>query len=124
MWSPGVDIARLEYKAHDLFLEGRDLDFQIDFTSYLTTRKFATANYGLLYTAKGMASLLILAGNHLQAETKSWVLVFAVMIAFDWLAALLAWRFSFSSPRPCWRRCAACSWIVSIAAACSSRSMA
>src|ERR1700704_1003746 len=33
MWSPGVDIARLEYKAHDLFLESRDLNFQIDFSS-------------------------------------------------------------------------------------------
>jgi sulfonate transport system substrate-binding protein len=48
MWSPGVDIARLEYKAHDLFLEGRDLDFQIDFTSYLTTRKFAAENPDLV----------------------------------------------------------------------------
>jgi sulfonate transport system substrate-binding protein len=48
MWSPGVDIARLEYKAHDLFLEGRDLDFQIDYTSYLTTRKFATDNPALV----------------------------------------------------------------------------
>ena len=48
MWSPGVDIARLEYKAHDVFLEGRDLDFQIDYTSYLTTRKFATANPALV----------------------------------------------------------------------------
>ena len=37
MWSPGVDIAKLEYRAHDIFLEGRDLDFQIDYTSYLTT---------------------------------------------------------------------------------------
>lgn len=44
MWSPGVDIARLQYQAHDLFLEGRDLDFQIDYTSYLTTRKFAEDN--------------------------------------------------------------------------------
>ncbi|QOZ38284.1 NrtA/SsuA/CpmA family ABC transporter substrate-binding protein [Bradyrhizobium sp. CCBAU 53421] len=48
MWSPGVDIARLDYKAHDIFLEGRDLDFQIDYTSYLTTRKFATENPGLV----------------------------------------------------------------------------
>ena len=48
MWSPGVDIARLEYKAHDLFLEGRDLDFQIDYSSYLTTRKFATDNPALV----------------------------------------------------------------------------
>jgi sulfonate transport system substrate-binding protein len=48
MWSPGVDIARFEYKAHDIFLEGRDLEFQIDFTSYLTTRKFATENPALV----------------------------------------------------------------------------
>jgi len=48
MWSPGVDIARLDYKAHDIFLEGRDLEFQIDYTSYLTTRKFATDNPALL----------------------------------------------------------------------------
>jgi sulfonate transport system substrate-binding protein len=48
MWSPGVDIARVEYKAHDLFLEGRDLEFQIDFTSYLTTRTFAETNPALV----------------------------------------------------------------------------
>jgi sulfonate transport system substrate-binding protein len=48
MWSPGVDIARLEYKAHDIFLEGRDLEFQIDYTSYLTTRKFAADNPALV----------------------------------------------------------------------------
>jgi sulfonate transport system substrate-binding protein len=44
MWSPGVDIARLEYKAHDIFLEGRDLDFQIDFSAFVVTRRFAQAN--------------------------------------------------------------------------------
>ncbi|RJF86933.1 sulfonate ABC transporter substrate-binding protein [Oleomonas cavernae] len=44
MWSPGVDIARVEYKAHDVFLEERDLDFQIDFTSWLTRRQFAEEN--------------------------------------------------------------------------------
>ncbi len=48
MWSPGVDIARLDYKAHDIFLEGRDLEFQIDYTSYLTTRKFAIENPALV----------------------------------------------------------------------------
>ena len=31
-----------------LFLEGRDLEFQIDYTSYLTTRKFATDNPALV----------------------------------------------------------------------------
>ncbi len=48
MWSPGVDIARFEYKAHDVFLEERDLDFQIDFTSYLTRREFAQNNPDLV----------------------------------------------------------------------------
>lgn len=44
MWSPGVDIARLDYKAHDIFLEGRDLDFYIDYSSYVTSRAFAQQN--------------------------------------------------------------------------------
>lgn len=44
MWSPSVDIARQDYKAHDIFLEGRDLEFQIDYSSYVTSRKFATDN--------------------------------------------------------------------------------
>lgn len=48
MWSPGVDIARLEYKAHNIFLEGRDLPFQIDFTSYLTRRRFVDENPALI----------------------------------------------------------------------------
>ena len=47
-WSTGVDISRLEYKAHDISVDGRDLDFQIDFTSYLTTRRFATENPALV----------------------------------------------------------------------------
>ncbi len=53
-------------------------------------RKYATTNYGLLYTAKGTASLLILLGNRLQDQSGSWAPVFAFMIAFDWIAALLA----------------------------------
>jgi sulfonate transport system substrate-binding protein len=48
MWSPGVDIARANYKGHNIFLEGRDLDFQIDFNSYVTTRKFAEDNADLV----------------------------------------------------------------------------
>jgi sulfonate transport system substrate-binding protein len=48
MWSPGVDIARDQYKAHDLFVEGRDLDFQIDYSSFLTTRDFAATNPDLV----------------------------------------------------------------------------
>jgi sulfonate transport system substrate-binding protein len=48
MWTPGVDIARAEYKAHDIFFEGRDLDFFIDFSSLLTTRKFSEENADLV----------------------------------------------------------------------------
>src|SRR5262249_26458071 len=53
-------------------------------------RKYATTNYGLLYTAKGPATVLIWLCNRLQPATGSWELVFAIMIAADWLAALLA----------------------------------
>ncbi len=53
-------------------------------------RKFATTNYSWLYTAKGAAGLLVALCNRLQAHTGGWDEVFAVMIAFDWLAALLA----------------------------------
>lgn len=48
MWSPGVDIARVEYKAHDIFLEERDLPFQIDFNTYLTRRDFTEQNPDLV----------------------------------------------------------------------------
>lgn len=51
---------------------------------------FATTNYGLLYTAKGTAALLISLANRLHAETGSWVPVFGLMIAADLAAALLA----------------------------------
>lgn len=53
-------------------------------------RKFATTNYGWLYTAKGAAGILVALCNRLQAHTGSWDSVFAIMIAFDWLAASLA----------------------------------
>src|ERR1044072_194860 len=53
-------------------------------------RKFATTNYSWLYTAKGAAGLLVALCNRLQAQSESWDQVFAVMIVFDWLAALLA----------------------------------
>jgi len=48
MWSPGVDIARTQYKGHDIFVEGRDLDFQIDFNAWLTTRQFSQRNRDLV----------------------------------------------------------------------------
>ncbi len=53
-------------------------------------RKFATMNYGLLYTAKGTASLLVPLGSYLQQTTGNWTAVFVCAIAFDWIAALLA----------------------------------
>src|SRR5262245_29078746 len=52
--------------------------------------KFATTNYGLLYTAKGAASLLVILCYLLRTQTGSWAPAFAVMIAADWTAALLA----------------------------------
>jgi sulfonate transport system substrate-binding protein len=48
MWSPGVDIARSEYNGHDIFVEGRDLDFQIDFSSWLARREWAQRNRALV----------------------------------------------------------------------------
>jgi MFS transporter, OFA family, oxalate/formate antiporter len=53
-------------------------------------RRFATTNYGLLYTAKGTASLLVPLGNVLKAATGSWMPIFIVAIVFDWIGALLA----------------------------------
>src|SRR3989475_3554406 len=53
-------------------------------------RKFATTNYGLLYTAKGTASLLVPLANVLQAATGSWMPIFVLAIAFDWIGAGLA----------------------------------
>ncbi|MFN4259897.1 MAG: oxalate/formate MFS antiporter [Gemmataceae bacterium] len=61
-------------------------------------RQFATANYGWLYTAKGVSALVVAGLTDLHAHssswlgstTKAWTLVFAIMIALDAVAALLA----------------------------------
>ena len=53
-------------------------------------RQYATANYGLLYTAKGTASLLGLAGAWLVAVSGTWVIAFVIAASFDITAALLA----------------------------------
>jgi OFA family oxalate/formate antiporter-like MFS transporter len=53
-------------------------------------RMFATTNYSLLYTAKGTASLLVALCDLLRIHTGSWTPVFAVMIAADGTASLLA----------------------------------
>ena len=53
-------------------------------------RRYATTNYGLLYTAKGTASLLVPIGSWLTAVTGTWMPIFFVAIVFDTAAALLA----------------------------------
>jgi MFS transporter, OFA family, oxalate/formate antiporter len=53
-------------------------------------KKFATANYGLLYTAKGTAALVVPLANLLPAGTGSWKLVFLLAAVLDVSAALLA----------------------------------
>ena len=53
-------------------------------------KKFATANYGLLYTAKGMASLVIPVANLLPAGPGTWKLVFMIAAVLDVIAAVLA----------------------------------
>jgi MFS transporter, OFA family, oxalate/formate antiporter len=51
-------------------------------------RQYATTNYGLLYTSKGVASLLVPVGGAIRAATGSWVPMFAVAIALNALASL------------------------------------
>ncbi|HUK41898.1 MAG TPA: hypothetical protein VLX11_12655, partial [Candidatus Acidoferrales bacterium] len=53
-------------------------------------KKFATTNYGLLYTAKGTASLLIPVGSLVAGSTGNWYPIFMLAIACDWIGALLA----------------------------------
>jgi MFS transporter, OFA family, oxalate/formate antiporter len=52
--------------------------------------KFATVNAGLLYTAKGTASLLVPFANVLNTATGSWHAVFVVAAALNALAAIMA----------------------------------
>jgi OFA family oxalate/formate antiporter-like MFS transporter len=53
-------------------------------------KQFATANYGLLYTAKGMASIVGLGGAWLIAATGTWVTAYVCAASLDIVAALLA----------------------------------
>jgi len=52
--------------------------------------KFATANAGLLYTAKGAAAILVPIANYVQQATGSWEHVFIIAAGANILAALLA----------------------------------
>jgi MFS transporter, OFA family, oxalate/formate antiporter len=53
--------------------------------------KFAASNAGLLYTAKGTASLLVPLSSVLATATGSWHTVFIVASVMNALAALMAW---------------------------------
>jgi MFS transporter, OFA family, oxalate/formate antiporter len=60
-------------------------------TGDLFGRKWATTNYGIVYTAKGTAALFAAPGAAwLFSRTGSWTKVFWIMIACDVIAALLA----------------------------------
>jgi OFA family oxalate/formate antiporter-like MFS transporter len=63
-------------------------------------RRYAATNYGLLYTAKGTAALLVPLGSLLRDATGSWLAVLYVAAAVNLLAAVLA-RFAL---RPLRRR--------------------
>jgi len=71
MWSPSVDIARIDYKAHDIFNEGRDLPFQIDYSSYVTSKRFATDNPAIVraVAAAYEAEVQWVNTNIVEAET-------------------------------------------------------
>src|SRR5215467_1013238 len=53
-------------------------------------RKFATTNYGVLYTAKGTASVLVPLANVLTTATGSWHAVFYVAATLNVVAAIMA----------------------------------
>jgi OFA family oxalate/formate antiporter-like MFS transporter len=54
-------------------------------------RKFATTNYGMLYTAKGIAALLVPLANVLYDATgKSWNAVFILAAILNIIAAIMA----------------------------------
>jgi MFS transporter, OFA family, oxalate/formate antiporter len=52
--------------------------------------RYATANTGLMYTAKGTGALLVPAANVLMASAGSWLPVFFTAAAFNLIAAGLA----------------------------------
>jgi OFA family oxalate/formate antiporter-like MFS transporter len=53
-------------------------------------RKFAATNYGMLYTAKGTASLMVPLGAMLREATGDWLVVLYTVAGVNILAALLA----------------------------------
>jgi OFA family oxalate/formate antiporter-like MFS transporter len=52
-------------------------------------RKYATTNYGLLYTSKGVASLLVPIGGAIRVATGSWMPILIVAIVLNAIASLV-----------------------------------
>jgi OFA family oxalate/formate antiporter-like MFS transporter len=52
-------------------------------------RKYATTNYGLLYTSKGVASLLVPIGGLIRATAGTWAPMFIVAIALNAVASIM-----------------------------------
>src|SRR5208337_1079123 len=60
-------------------------------TADLFGRKWATTNYGIVYTSKGTAAIFAAPlAAYVMVRTGSWVPVFYVMIACDIIAAFMA----------------------------------
>jgi OFA family oxalate/formate antiporter-like MFS transporter len=53
-------------------------------------QKYATTNYGMLYTAKGTASLLVPLASVITAATGSWSMVLIIAAIFNIVAALMS----------------------------------
>jgi OFA family oxalate/formate antiporter-like MFS transporter len=53
-------------------------------------QKYATTNYGMLYTAKGTASLLVPVASIITAATGSWSATLMIAAAFNIIAAFMA----------------------------------
>jgi OFA family oxalate/formate antiporter-like MFS transporter len=51
-------------------------------------RKYATTNYGLLYTSKGVASILVPVGGAIRLATGSWVPMFVLAIVLNAIACI------------------------------------
>ena len=54
-------------------------------------RKYATVNYGIMYTAKGMAALFVPLGNVLTRATGSWHAVYVIGTIMNVVAVLLGY---------------------------------
>jgi OFA family oxalate/formate antiporter-like MFS transporter len=70
-------------------------------------QKYATTNYGMLYTAKGTASILVPFASVITAATGNWSMVLIIAAIFNIVAAVMAlavlrplrkWEISRSTP--------------------------